>query len=74
MSSRKFTVLLLLIVSLGLIGYDIYAASLNYESTITYVFRQSAKDHPSIPWGIGVIFGFWLGKATMFKQLKQKRL
>jgi hypothetical protein len=72
MSARKFTIYIILLVALGLIGYDIYAASLNYQSTITYVFRESAKNHPSIPWGVGLIFGFWLGRATELKKHLQK--
>jgi hypothetical protein len=61
---RKITIWILIVVAVGLLAYDIYAAAQGYEYTITYVIRTFSKEHPAIPAMSGLMFGYWIGKAV----------
>lgn len=62
---RKLTILLLIVVIVGLIVYDIIAASHGLESTITWVIWDWAVSFPIVPFAFGLLFGhlFWPNKA-----------
>lgn len=65
--ARKTTIRLLLVVILLLAGYDVYAMLQGYENTITYLVRELSADYPAIPWGVGLLLGYWLGRAKSGK-------
>ncbi|HLN78423.1 MAG TPA: hypothetical protein VK204_15355 [Nocardioidaceae bacterium] len=58
MSTRLVTILILVAVTLGLIGWDVYAAIQPVSgSTISEVFLGFARQHPVLPFAFGVLGG-----------------
>jgi hypothetical protein len=58
----NITAWILIGVVAGLIGYDLFAvAKWGYTGTISYDVLSASKNHPIIPFAIGIIAGhfFW---------------
>lgn len=58
---KRWTLWILIVVTLALIGYDIYAVIREPSGTISAVLLGYARKYPSIPFCFGVLMGhlFW---------------
>jgi hypothetical protein len=60
--TAKITACIIVGVTIGLIGWDIYVASDGIAGdTISEIMLKVAKDHPIVPFALGVVIGhlFW---------------
>lgn len=65
MSTRTWTVWILITISLLLIGWDIYAAVTPEKGdTISRVILSTAEKHPILPFALGVLMGHLLWWQT----------
>lgn len=61
MKTRAITISILIAVTLGLVGWDIYVAlTPQKDDTISEVILDYAGEHPVVPFGLGVVMGHLL--------------
>ena len=60
MDTKLITTIIMIVTVIGLVGWDIYVAATPVGGdTISEIIRQSAKNHPMIPFVLGVLIGHW---------------
>jgi len=65
MTLRQWTILFIVIATVGLIGWDIFAyVKGGGEATISSVILDTSKNFPPLPFAFGVLCGhlFWAQK------------
>lgn len=62
MIQRRITLAILILTTVALVSWDIYAAVNGVDGdTISQVIFKGAQEHPSMPFSFGVLMGhlFW---------------
>jgi hypothetical protein len=60
MDTKMITSVLMVAVVVLMIGWDVYVAFTPVKGdTISEILRQIARNHPMIPFALGVLIGHW---------------
>jgi hypothetical protein len=68
---KKLTTIFLVALSIVLILYDVWGTMQGYQYTITHVIRTISEKAFVVPFGIGILLGYWLGKVKIGMTKKQ---